>query len=309
MTASLNAPVCVQLISVVESMLVSTDVPEADHSAIANATLYTQLVSRVISTATHKIYECILTYTSATPAIAPDLDTTHWQEVSATNRWKVFDNSNSSQTAQATSMSYRLTPGEVVSDLSVQNISNATAVRVRLVDPTFGTVYDLSADVSPPPSAPGWWEWTFGLRTAPVSATFRNLPAYPEADLLVDIEGGDDLAIGWILFGQAYPLGIGLRTGAQIGIQDYSRIQTNEFGDTVLVQRAFAKRAKWDLVIQREDVDATLDFLASKRATVCLWIGSSFYESSVLCGIYKDLGGVIAYAKVSEVSIQLQGMT
>lgn len=308
MTDALNPPVCVQPITVTPAMLQATDVAEADYPVIANSTAYV-IGNRVISTSTHMIYECILGYTSGSPATAPNLDPTHWIVVSATNRWKVFDTVNSSQTVQASSMSYTIEFGESISTVGVLNLTNATSVRVRLVDPTYGTVYDTEVDVSSVVSSSGWWEWFFGLRSAPVDCVFTDLPSYPAADLIVDIEGGSTLAVGVILAGQAVPLGEGINYGAQVGIQDYSRIQENEFGDTVLVQRAFAKRATFTIAVRESEIDAVVAFLASVRATPCLWIGSPQYSSTFVFGFYQDMTGTIAYVTHSELSLQLRGLT
>lgn len=308
MTASQNPPACVQPIAVTDATLSATDVPEADHAAIANSTGYV-LGNRVISTATHMIYQCILAYTSGSPATAPNLDPTHWVEVSATNRWKVFDTVNSSQTARANSMSYTLELGESISTVGVLNLTNATTVRVRLNDPTFGVVYDGTADVSAVVASSAWWEWFFGLRSAPVDCVFTDIPAYPEAQLIIDIEGGALLAVGVILAGQSVPLGDGLEYGTGVGIQDYSRVEENQFGDTVLVQRAFAKRATFSVNVPKVDFDAVIAFLTSVRATPCLYIGNENYQSTFIFGFYQDMGGTIAYPTYSELSLQLRGLT
>lgn len=303
-----DVPVCVPPIAVTEAILTSTDVPEADYSVITDSTGYV-LEDRVISTSTHKIYECILAYTSAATAIPPNLDPTHWVEVSATNRWKVFDTVNSSQTAQATSMNYTLSMGEAINTLGVLNLTNATEIRVQLVDDTFGTVYDRTVDVSNVPTANGWWEWWFGLRRAPIDAVFTDIPAYPDASLIIDIMGGDDLAVGTIIIGQAVQLGSGFEFGASVGIQDYSKVQENDFGDTVLIQRAFAKRATFPIYTAKEDFDAVVSFIATQRAKPCLWIGSVEYESTFIYGFYQDFGGTISYPTYSEISLQLRGLT
>jgi hypothetical protein len=229
--------------------------------------------------------------------------------VSATNRWKVFDTSNSTQTTQANSISYRIKPGVAITSFAALNLSNALSIRVRLVDATYGTVYDKTTDLSAVQPEPEWWSWFFGARVSPELSFTSDLPAYPTADLLIDLTGGAGLAVGVFLFGQARQIGLGVNLGANVGIQDYSRKETNEFGDTVLVQRAFSKRASFDMLVEKADVDRTASFLTSLRAVPALYIGYSKYESTVVFGIYRDFQITISYATHSDCSIDLEGLT
>jgi len=97
--------------------------------------------------------------------------------------------------------------------------------------------------------------------------------------------------------------------GARVGIQDYSRKERTDFGDVVLVERAFAKRASFQLLLRAAEVDSFNDFLASVRATPCLWIGSQRYESTTVYGFYKSFDIVIAYFDYSDCELELEGLT
>lgn len=305
MTAASYALTVVKPVTMTSAMLVSSSVPETDYAAWASGTTYA-VGARVILTSTHKIYESLqVTNLNHDPLTSP----TWWIEVSATNRWKVFDTSNSTQTAQTTSISYRVTPGIAITSFAALNLINATSLRLRLVDATYGTIYDKTIDLLAEPPDPNWWSWFFGLRVPPELAVVTDLPAYPAADLLIDLTGGASLAVGVFLFGQARQVGLGVNLGANLGIQDYSRKETNEFGDTVLVQRAFSKRASFDMLLEKADVDPTASFFTSVRAVPCLWIGHKDYESLVVFGIYKDFQITISYATYSDCTLDLEGLT
>ena len=102
---------------------------------------------------------------------------------------------------------------------------------------------------------------------------------------------------------------LGVKAGARVGIQDYSRKERTEFGDTVLVERAFAKRASLQLLLTASEVDALNDFMAEVRATACLWIGSSRYESTTVYGFYKSFEIAITYYDYSDCELELEGLT
>ena len=136
-----------------------------------------------------------------------------------------------------------------------------------------------------------------------------DLPSYPEADILIDLVGNGEMSVGVILFGQIRSIGLGVNLGANVGIQDYSRKETNEFGDTVLVRRAFSKRASFGMLLEKKDVDSTVSYLADVRATPCLWIGHGDYESTIIFGIYKDFQVSISYPTHSDCTLELEGLT
>ena len=100
-----------------------------------------------------------------------------------------------------------------------------------------------------------------------------------------------------------------LKMGARIGIQDYSRKERSEFGDVMLVERAFAKRASFSLLLTADEVDSFHQFLSEVRATPCLWIGSRRYESTTLYGFYKNFDIVISYFNYSDCELELEGLT
>ncbi len=302
---SLNCLTVVKPIAVTPSMLVSTDVPEADYAEWAAGTTYA-IDDRVIVAAQHKIYQSAV---AANVGKDPATDRAAWLEVGATNRWKPYDKSVSSQVVQAGSISYRIKPGQAVTSVGVLNITGGTSLRVRVIDPTFGTVYDKTVSLSRIPLAPGWWMWFFGERRAPTQAILQDLPSYPGADILIDITGTAELAVGVILIGQVRQFALGVKMGARIGIQDYSRKERSEFGDVMLVERAFAKRASFSLLLTADEVDSFHQFLSEVRATPCLWIGSRRYESTTLYGFYKSFDIVIPYFSYSDCDLELEGLT
>ena len=302
---SLNRLTVVKPIAVTPSMLVSTDVPETDYAEWAAGTTYA-IGDRVIVAAQHKIYQSAV---AANVGKDPATDRAAWLEVGATNRWKPYDKSVSSQVVQAGSISYRIKPGQAVTSVGVLNITGGTSLRVRVVDPASGTVYDKTVNLARAPLSPGWWVWFFGERRAPTQAILQDLPSYPGADILIDITGTAELAVGVILIGQVRQFALGVKMGARVGIQDYSRKERSEFGDVMLVERAFAKRASFSLLLTADEVDSFHQFLSEVRATPCLWIGSRRYESTTLYGFYKSFDIVIPYFSYSDCDLELEGLT
>lgn len=294
----------VQPLPVTDAVLVATDVPESSYPAWNAGTTYT-MGERVHLVSTHKVYESAIGGNlSNNPASSPQ-----WVEVGPTNRWALFDRSNSTQTAKSTGFYYRLLPTSSFNSLALLGLTGAQTLRVRLDHPTLGSLYDVTLDLTSLPAQAGWWEWIYGERRGPSLAVLMDVPGVLGSELRIDVTGTTALSAGVLVFGQAKEIGIGVQQGARVGIQDYSRKETNDFGDTVLVQRAFARRASFDVPIIAAKVDEAIDYLASIRATPCLFVGSGAYESTVLFGFYKEFDVNIAYAAVSECSLQVEGLT
>ena len=287
----------------------ATNVPENDHPEWNAGTTYAA-GDRVILVSTHRVYESLL---GGNVGNDPTLVSSpiYWIEVGPTNRYAVFDSSVSTQTKQANNITYKLIAGEAINSIAILNITAGTEVNITMVSPATGSpgiVYTKTVDLSALPLTPDWWAWFYGQKVVPTQSILLDLPSYTDNELTIEILGGSDLAVGVILIGQQQNFGIGIKYGARVGIQDYSRKETNEFGETVLVQRAFAKRANFDLMINREEVDSFQNALSTIRAVPVLWIGSTDYESTTLFGFYKNFDILISYPNHSDCQIEIEGL-
>lgn len=289
-------------VTVTDSVLYATDVPETDYAEWSAATTYT-LGQRVIRTSTHKVYESAQ---GGNLNNVPEATPLFWIEVSPTNSWKMFDASSSSATAKSNSISVTLRPGVVCNALAVINLKGCLSVRVRVEDATYGTLYDQTTSTAPTPAASDWWSWFFGLKKAQDQVVVLDFNHILTADVLVDFTGGTDLSVGVLLVGQKLEIGTAIQYGASLGIQDYSRKETNEWGDTVLIKKAFAKKASFTLSIPNDQLDMTMNTLSDLRATPCLWVGVDEYKSTTLFGFYREFGVVVAYPTFSDCSLDLE---
>lgn len=314
MSTDANALVVVQPITITDDILITTgsppatNVPENDYSAWNSGTTYAE-GDRVILTSTHKIYESLQ---AANTNQDPTTETLWWIEVGPTNRWAAFDTSVSTQTAQSTNITYTLEPGIAINTLAILNLTDATEINITLTSPSAGSpgiVYTETIDLGLTGTFSDWYNWFFGVKQRPSQYIDTSFPAYVDGIIEIEILGGTDLAVGVIAIGQQQRFGRGIKLGARIGIQDYSRKETSEFGETLLVQRAFAKRANFDLFIDKSEVDTLQNYLSALRATPALWIGSSEYESTTVFGFYKNFDILLSYPEHADCELEIEGLT
>ena len=299
--------IVVQPLAITDAMVSApnTNVPETDYAAWSGATTYA-LSARVILTSTHKICQSLqASNLNKDPVTQP----TWWIEVAPTNKRALFDSAVSTQTKQASYIKYTVTPGQTVNAIAALNLTNATQIVITVTSASAGVIYSRTVDVSPAPASASWWDWFFGIKRAQTQCVLVDLPSYPDATIKFELYGGSSLAIGVLLIGQQRAFGAGIKYGAKVGIQDYSRKEKNDFGDTVLVQRAFARRADFELMVSTDEVDSLQGFLSDVRAVPCLWIGSTEYEATTVFGFYKTFDILISYPTQSDCSLQIEGLT
>ncbi len=291
----------IKSVTVTDAILTATDITENDHAAYNAATTYA-VGDRVISG--HVIYQSMQ---AGNVGKAPSTEPAWWVKVSPTNRWKAFDLSTTTRTAFTGSCYYEFETGVSVNAVGLLNFIGVNEIRIRLTDPSFGVVYDKTTITASVPSESSWYAWFFEERRQETQLIATDLPSYPNATLRIDIVGTGE--IGALTFGTQKTIGIGVRSGVSLGMQDFSRKERNQWGDIELVQRAYAKRLSIDTIIENDQLDNTYDLLTSLRSTPCLWIASDRYRSLVVFGFFNTFDIVIPYPNHSECSIDLESLT
>lgn len=288
-----------------DTVLAASNVPETDYAAYAAATTYNQ-GDRCIRTSTHTIYESLV---ASNLGNTPETSPTKWIAVSPTNRWKMFDSSNTTATTQASPISVTLTPGQAVTVIGLMGLVGSTA-RVRVQDPVAGTVYDNTVSIAGSIPAPDWSNYFFGVVLPQSTLVLKDLPPYPNASILIDIAGPGNVQVATCVLGYQIPIGAtDVFYGARVGIQDYSGKTTSTYGDTVFTKRAYAKRANFELWLAASEVDGVQDLLAAYRATPALWVGSGIYGALQIFGFYRNFDITIAYPTYSVCQLEIEGLT
>lgn len=284
------------------AMLVSCTIAEDDGAPWAAETAYT-VGERVI--AAHRVYEALTASTGKPPADSPD----DWLDMGPTNRWKMFDDRVGTASEATETMTVEIAPG-IVSALALINVSAANA-RVTMTDPVDGVVYDRMFGLYDPHGIDDWWPYFFSdvLRTP--TLVVRDLPSYRGAVLSVTLIDGptQTVALGALVAGVLHTFGRGMHYGAAFGIQDYSRKERDAWGGAHIVERDWAKTARWRCLVPRRQVDVLVQLLTRLRARPALYIGSASFDSAMVYGFYRDFDVVIAYPMESECAIEIEGLT
>jgi hypothetical protein len=287
-----------------DAQFISSTRAENDHAAWSGATTYAQ-DARVILASTHRIYLSTqagnLNHDPATD------DGTWWLDVGPTNRWAMLDAVVGTVTAQASPLTVTLKPGFITS-LALLDIAG-TSITVTMTDGPGGpTVYNRSFDVSDTAILTDWWEYFYAQITPNKTLVISDLPPYETGHLSVSIAAAGTAQCGTLAVGQAVDVG-DIAYGARIGITDYSRKETDDWGGSYVSQRAFAKRFEVIASIPATRVDYVAAQFAAIRATPVIWLGGTQYDSLLAFGWLRDWGINIAYPTYSEASMTIEGLT
>lgn len=237
--------------------------------------------------------------------VAGSTGTTLWLDLGSTNRWKMFDGQVGTRTESLGSISVDLIPGGINTVGLLDIVANSASVKVS-IDAT--TIYDSiqSLVIS---NVTNWYEYFFEPIIRKTDVVFTDLPISESCTATITLVAGalETCKCGLCIPGFWRELGM-TQWGAGVGIADYSKKETDTFGNTVWTKRSNAKILSTDLYLDNNQVDETHRLLSAYTATPVLWIGSELYTSTIIYGAYKDFDIVIKGPEGSFCSLEIEGL-
>jgi hypothetical protein len=235
-------------------------------------------------------------------------DAAWWLDLGPTNRYRMFDQSNTSQTLNGESIDVTIEVTGRANSVSLLNIVGAS-LRVVMSTVEDGTLYDETINLVSSGGVTNWWEYFFLPVTRYGDWTINDLPSNNNPTIRVVLTDPDATAkIGSLVVGLSRNIGTVIYPSS-IGIQDYSRKEADEFGNYTIVQRDFAKRASLKITVPENNVDALTTILAELRATPVVFVGVESYRATWIYGFYKDWSWQFAGPNESYLVLELEGLT
>lgn len=288
-------------VTLTTAMLTSSTVAETDFAEWSAGTTYA-LGDKRIMASTHRIYQSLqAANTGHTPSDAGSL---WWVDIGPTNRWAMFDQVVSTQTTGGTTLTVVMTPGNINS-LALINVA-ASTLTVTLTNDAV-TVYSKTVDMTSEMTGADWYAYFFDPIRQKTDVVLLDIPAYATGVLTVTMTAPANVKVGQLIVGRVAGLGKA-QYGAKVGITDYSRKETDTFGNTVLTQRSYSKRMNLSLILDNALVDGIHQTLSEVRSTPVVWIASESYTSLIVFGFYKDFEVDISTYYFSYCSLQIEGL-
>jgi hypothetical protein len=293
-------------LTITNSILTASNVSEDDHAEWSSATTYASGDRVIVIGTDHKIYESLQGSNLNKDPTDPD-NFDWWLEVSATNRWKAFDQKLADRVTNTDTITYSFEPVSVMGGISFFNL-DAGSVNVVLNDGT-ADVYDETVELQETYNVADWYTYFFEDIITRGEAIFF-LPPYRDATISVTIDNtGGTAGVGQIVLGKLLDLGL-TQYGTSVSIRDFSTKERDPFGNPIVLERAFAQRADFDVAVNTQEIRRIQAVLSDFRAKPLVWIGNedpSF--GTIIYGFYREFDISIDTPSLSYAFIEVEGLT
>jgi hypothetical protein len=254
-----------------------------------------------------KVYQSLqASNTGHTPSTSP----TFWQYISVGNRLAMFDGEVGTPTTASNSLETVVVPGVIINSLAYLELQG-TSLHVEVRDGSGGTiVYDRTIALDSTIIL-DWYMYFFEPYNPKTEVILSDVPPYLNSHITTTLTGatGSTVKTGSMIYGTVYKIG-NTQYGVSSGIRDYSVKQTDDFGNTTFVQRAFSRRMEASVFIDNTALSFNQRLLTGLRAVPAVWIGSDVDNLSSLTvyGYYRDFNIDISYPTFSLCRIEIEGL-
>lgn len=243
--------------------MLGSNVPETDAPLWTASGTVSAGQRRVHQTA---VWEAVTTNSGSEPREGSK----DWARFGATNRWRAFDQQLQNSSAQAERLSWRVAVTRPVDTVALMKPQGATA-RVTMRDGAGRIVARQERTIAGTQEIKTLHDFFFGEREVQAEIVFDGLPVTRVGEIEVEIfSPGRTASVAQVVIGRREVLGRA-GTGLEIGFEDYSRIETDAFGNRRIVRRAAARLADYRIGIARGNEERVLRLLERQRARPALY--------------------------------------
>lgn len=238
----------------------------------------------------------------------PGTDPLAWLDVGPCNKCAMFDSRVSTQTTAASPLVVVLQPGSLCTNLALLNLVGQSVTVEVLVSGV--VVYAKTISLQGAYIA-DWLDYYFKPPEQITVALFDDLPLYAAPQIRITLTGTGTVACGHCVFGARKDLG-DLQLGAQAQLVDYSRKETDEFGETTFVQRDYADEFSGQLLTDNSQINSVKRTLRTLRATPTLFVGVAderFAELFVAFGWVRSHRIAVQYPMHALIDLEIGALT
>ena len=289
--------------SFIPASLISTNATET-------VSLYSAAVTYALGNLVHygtSIYESLnATNLNHTPDVSP----TWWLRIGPTNRHAMFDDQISTTTKKTGTLTVVVYTG-IIDSIFLGNLQ-ADSATITVQNGLGGPVVYQQTQILNGEESTDWYQYFFyDPLVKRTQALFTGIPPYVNAHVILSLENGAlETSIGIFSYGKTQYIGQ-TQYGASVGIIDYSKKETDEFGNTTFVKRPYSKRMNCQVFIDNIQLNRVQRLMYDVRAIPVIWVGSddpTLEESLVVFGFYRDFSTEISYPTASLCNIEVEGL-
>ena len=236
-----------------------------------------------------------------------------WKKIGATMPWRMLDDFVETKTSGPEGQPLTFTvPFSRANAFCLVNLQGSS-VKVKVIGDGGEVDYEGTYEIIKDIEGFSLYAYNYDLIESVDSIANTDVPISIYGTLSVEIDPGGSgsvAGVGHVIAGRARTLGRTLYD-AEVGITDYSRKETDEFGVTTFVRRSYAKRASLELYLHPSQSDFVAATLQELRATPSLWIGDNVdngYTALTIYGWVEDWRSVYSGPNEQQLSVDIQGL-
>ena len=244
-----------------------------------------------------------------TPPITSPFNDAYWVRTGPTNKMAMFDDQISSVSSGTSDIIFAVVASSIDSVALLNITASKTNIAVTDKD-TKALVYHNSQQLSGGESLDWYGYFFYDSDTQKTSSIYLDIPPAANSLITIKVSGTGAVSVGTYVNGQIKAIG-NTQYGVSAGIIDYSRKDTDEFGNTTFTKRNFSKRMNASVSLTNSNLNRVQRILYGLRATPVLWIASTdaqFEEPLIIYGFYRDFSTEISYPTHSICNLQVEGL-
>jgi len=255
------------------------------------------------------IWESVVSSNNDTPSHTSN----KWLYVSVINSLKPFDGIvGFNPCRKSGTIEYSIVPDAGVNSIVIFNLKGTyLTVKVNGGSPN----YEKTIDLIDKSVVYDWFTYFFSDIPELNMIMFNDLVVEnPQTDIISIEIGGFEVGeteVGEIVLGEIEQIGVTKR-GVQYSFVDYSRKETDTFGNFNIIERPFTKRVSGDIFVFKEEVLKISSTMSNIRTTPVVWVFSDLpelYSTCVVYGYYRDFSMVLPHLEGVEMSLEVEGLT
>ncbi|MBC7861139.1 MAG: hypothetical protein H7Z39_20645 [Burkholderiaceae bacterium] len=291
--------IVIEPIPVTSSVLASTNVPASETPYLPGGVY---ALGQIVESG-NLLYESMVAANSGNPLT----DSTKWLLRGASNRYKMFDAFNNTQTTNPESIVVSLNPVLIANGFFIGG-ADADSFTVTVTDAIDGVVFSETQSLIQSNSASSFFNWCFKRIARRTAAVLLTLPMYAGATITISIDKPGGIAkCGMCVVGPIVDIGLSTY-GISTDIKDFSTTQFNADGTSKTVERDFAKRMSIEVQLENDVIDVVQETLAAYRQRPVVWVGVVRHKSTIVYGKYSSFKNVIPNLNRSRMALQIEGM-
>lgn len=281
--------IVVEPFDIIGGLLTESNIPEPD--AAAGEVVWSAYTSAVgdlrILTSTHLVYKAAAITTDA-PDVGAAKAVPTWVIVGYTNRYRMFDQVNSSQSTKASPLTVEITSESGFDCAAIFNATGVTSVRYQVYSASGMLRYDKTLQAIDNSARNNWYSWLFEPIKQRYNFFVSDIPRAANQKIVVTISVSGTLNVGTLVIGKAVKLGTACY-GTSFRYVNLTRVDENDFGDLVITPRRKYKLIDFDVRTEKDDLNFTVNQLSQLVDKPCVWSGTNATDDpTTVFGYYVD---------------------